>query len=129
MKNVVSFGEWFERGLEDKIYDLTENGECARCGNCCTNLLPMNKQEVERIKKYVLDHDIKPYEQFAPYRKLPYNNCCPFYNEDKKICTVYDVRPKICRLFICNKPEEAKRNTEKYHKTMTLINARKEFFK
>lgn len=29
--------------MNNGTYDLTCNGECTQCGNCCSNLLPMTE--------------------------------------------------------------------------------------
>lgn len=31
---------------------------------------------------------------------------CPFRDEAKRICTIYEVRPEICREFMCNHTTE-----------------------
>ena len=31
--------------MNNGTYDLTCNGECTQCGNCCSNLLPMTEDE------------------------------------------------------------------------------------
>lgn len=35
------------------VYDLTCNGECTQCGNCCSNLLPMTEDEIATIRRYI----------------------------------------------------------------------------
>ena len=37
----------------DGIIDLTCNGECTQCGQCCSNLLPMTDEEIATIHKYI----------------------------------------------------------------------------
>ena len=58
MGDITSFKDYITNGLKDEIYDFTNNGICSSCGNCCSHLLPMNKQEVDRIKKYIKSNHI-----------------------------------------------------------------------
>jgi hypothetical protein len=46
-----------------KIVDLTVDGECSRCGECCGDYLPLLKNELKIIKEYVKKNNIKPYKQ------------------------------------------------------------------
>ena len=42
----------FEQMLKefsDGTYNLTCNGKCTECGECCSNLLPMTDDEIENI--------------------------------------------------------------------------------
>lgn len=91
------------------------NGSCSNCGNCCTELLPLTNEEVKLIKAYVKEKHIKPYSDiFFRYNdKESTNLMCPFRDFEEKKCRIYEVRPKICRLFKCNQD-------------MRLVNAHKE---
>lgn len=85
------------------ITDFTINGKCSQCGQCCSNCLPMTKEEVARIKKHIAKWHIK--EQ----RHNVINGTdwtCPFRDEAHKRCTIYEVRPWICRQFMCNHTAE-----------------------
>ena len=102
------------------------NGSCSNCGNCCTELLPLTNDEVKLIKAYIKEKNIKPYSNvyFKYDNKESINLMCPFRDFDKKKCLIYEVRPKICRLFKCNQDdniiEAHKKNTHKranYNKT------------
>lgn len=85
--------------MMDKIKNLTYNGECSRCGQCCSLFIPITKQEVEDIKKYVQAFNIKPYPRF---KNNNFNATCCFYNPEKKECMIYEVRPFVCRDFKCD---------------------------
>lgn len=39
--------------MNNGTFDLTCNGECTQCGNCCSNLLPMTEDEIATIHKYI----------------------------------------------------------------------------
>ena len=79
--------------------DLTCDGNCSRCGECCTPLLPITLKEYFVIKEYIKEHNIEPFNHI----KLDgIHVLCPFYNSDEKKCSIYEVRPEVCRRFICS---------------------------
>ena len=84
------------------------NGNCSRCGNCCTPFLPMSKSEVKKVKDYLRLHpDIEKrgIENNPIKGKDVYIRCC-FYDSDKKECMIYPVRPGICKLYKCDQSKE-----------------------
>lgn len=84
------------------IIDNTCNGKCSKCGECCSNYLPITQSEGEKIMEYVLEHKIHPNRaKLIMENKLQ----CPYFNGR---CMIYEVRPLICKEFYCNrKPEES----------------------
>lgn len=72
--------------------------KCMNCGDCCRPCLQMTQEEIDTIKKYIEDNNIKEhiYEKDG---KLEY--VCPFRDRKNKQCTIYKVRPTVCRLFAC----------------------------
>lgn len=126
---VSTMGEFVNNGYEDAIEDFTKNGECSSCGNCCGRVLPLSKKEIDTIKNYIKKHNIKGKKHVFPYKNRPVDFTCPFRDDALKICTIYEVRPKICRKFICNNEERAKVNREQLLKdNRKVIDTRKEFF-
>lgn len=92
------------------ITNFTCNGKCSNCGQCCGDILHLSKAEIKRIDNYLKKHDIK---QTPRCVLVEYDNTCPFRDNEKKICKIYEVRPDICRVYKCDKtPEEAVRNRE-----------------
>lgn len=88
------------------VTDFTINGECSNCGGCCTNFLPMTPDEYNIIKSFIRKHGIKDaYQPSYILKDQQINLVCPFRNEDTCRCNIYEVRPKVCRLFICNLKE------------------------
>lgn len=88
------------------VYDFTKNGKCVGCGNCCSNLLPLTDKEIRDIKKYVEKHHIKKQEhRLFVLAHDQVDMVCPFLDDSKTTnkCTIYEVRPFICRDFICSK--------------------------
>lgn len=84
------------------VYNFTNNGKCTSCGNCCTALLPMTKEELKAIQRYVKRKHIK----IEKHDGCAVDLTCPFRDNKKRICTVYEVRPTICRDFKCDKPQK-----------------------
>lgn len=81
------------------------NGKCSNCGSCCTNFLPVTDAEIRRIKRFIAANHIEPCRHgfSAPLTEKPVDMICPFRDEEKKICTIYKVRPLICWGYQCNK--------------------------
>lgn len=95
IKNVI--------GNNTKIINNSICGECSKCGECCTNILPVNQIEIEEIQKYVIENNIKPQKQMLVMQN---ELTCPYYNGKK--CLIYEVRPLICKEFYCYKKPNAK---------------------
>lgn len=81
-----------------KITDNSICGKCSKCGECCTNLLPVSQNEINTIQEYVIQNNIKPQMQMLVMQN---RLTCPYYNGNK--CLIYEVRPLICKEFYCNK--------------------------
>lgn len=88
---------------EGKITDNSVCGKCSKCGECCTNLLPISQEELETIQKYVIENKIRPQSHLLVMQN---RLCCPYY--DGKKCLIYEVRPLICREFYCYKKSSYK---------------------
>lgn len=84
--------------------DLTDNGRCTQCGECCTNRLPISDKDIAAIRKYIRMHHIRPVNHVPAVLAGPtLDLVCPFLDhtrQDRK-CLIYPVRPLICRLFTC----------------------------
>ena len=85
-----------------KITDNSICGKCSKCGECCTNLLPVSQEEVDIIQKYVIENKIRPQKQMLVMQN---RLTCPYYNGKK--CLIYEVRPLICKEFYCYKKPTA----------------------
>lgn len=118
--------EDFVRDMDAGVFDFTENGKCICCGNCCTNLLPMSKREIKLVRDYIKNHNIKEQKRFVPSVNPTYDMTCPFMDSSKDFkCTIYKVRPKICRDFNCH---SAKAGNFKANEKMEPIDVRSTFF-
>ena len=104
--NVMDF---LQKEIDCDSVDSCINGKCSNCGSCCTNFLAVTDQEISRIRNYIRKHNIKPCSHgfTAPMAKQPVDMICPFRDEEKKLCTIYEVRPLICWGYQCNKTLEA----------------------
>lgn len=106
--------------------DYTCNGKCSSCGACCSYILPMSKLEVKEIKRYMKKHKIKEQRHVLTTKV---DLTCPFRDEKNKKCLVYEVRPEICRKFMCNhKQEDIAKQKFNFHQRHDVVFMRKEFF-
>lgn len=100
--------------------DYTCNGKCSNCGNCCIPHLPITMKEYDRIRRYIKKHHIKQ----VPTKKVGNNIYlnCPFRDYKTKKCTIYPVRPEVCRNFICSKTLETVYKDREYYDNRADIN-------
>lgn len=117
------------KDMKSGVFDFTINGICSQCGQCCSNLLVMSETDISRIKKYIKKHNVKPCNHFLPTAFPLLDMICPFRDNDKKICSIYSVRPIICREFKCDK---AKKGfvpcKELMESDIEIVNVRELFF-
>lgn len=121
------------RDMKDGVYDFTKDGECSKCGACCSNLLWISEKEISRIKRYIKKHNIKEQKHVAPVllvEQPKFDLTCPFLNDNKKAekCTIYPVKPLICSCFICSDPDCERTHKELYEEQRILISMRDTFF-
>lgn len=105
--------------MQNGVFNFCVDGKCSGCGNCCSGLLPVSDNELDKIKRYIKRNNIKPCRHGVPHREKLLDMTCPFMDESKKDkkCRIYDVRPMICRTFQCNiPPSEIKENKERFWK-------------
>lgn len=109
-----------------EVIDKTLNGKCSNCGECCSDLLPLSDEEVIKIKKYIKKHHIK--EQRHNFLQ-GVDLTCPFRDEANRKCLIYDIRPAICKQFMCNHTQEdIKKSKVDFHKQNRVVFMRNEFF-
>lgn len=115
--------------LEGNI-QITDNsvcGQCSKCGECCSNILPVSQEEVNEIQKYVIKNNIKPQMQMLVMQN---RLACPYY--DGKKCLIYEVRPLICKEFYCYKKPDidmARKFNKEEHVTVDMWSVAKEIEK
>lgn len=115
---------------ENGPYNNTKDGKCSQCGGCCGNILPMTDKEVETIRKYIARYNIKEFKRVFPFQNPSLDLTCPFLDDNKKTekCRIYEVRPFICRHFICNHKEQDLPK-EFFEEEYKGINVRDTFFR
>lgn len=113
--------------LEGAI-DLTENGKCSNCGGCCSNFLPMRKEEVERLKRFVRRKHFKPIVRSNVLVGGSVDLICPFRNDKEQRCEVYDIRPEVCRAYRCDQAANGTLPDFKHQKLYTVVNLRQVVF-
>lgn len=104
--------------------NFCKNGECSRCGECCTPFIPMTKSEVKTVREYVKKNpQIKEKALNQPFFEGNdvYVKCC-FYDKDKKECMIYPVRPFICRAYKCNQDDLKIENNKNFMDSRACYN-------
>jgi len=101
--------------------DFTRKGVCSGCGRCCGNFLPLTNADKVRIHKHLRTNLL------APYDGTPLD--CPFLNDEPgKRCSIYAVRPLICKEYVCNKKPTRTELEKLAAKKMQFTDMRLEFF-
>lgn len=124
-------GSVFDAGSEDNYRtNCNADGSCSGCGECCSDFLPLSDQEIKTIRNYLKVNPIKPHRNvYALLRQPTADMTCPFRDNVSKKCDIYEVRPLICRSFICTKKiEDAKRDRDIVSEKRKVISMRKVFF-
>ncbi len=74
-----------------------------RCGLCCSLVVRLNKDDIERIKKlgFSKKYFVEDHRDDKILKKV--NGYCQFVliKEGIATCTIYDKRPKVCRDYVC----------------------------
>jgi len=113
--------------MENGTYNFCKNGECSCCGQCCSNYLPLTQEEIKQIKYYIKKHGIKAQNHLIPTTAMA-DLTCPFLDNSKeKKCTIYEVRPRVCRDFICD-PKQRLIPDMQYAMKCVPVNVREVFF-
>ena len=99
---------------KSEVTDKTNNHVCSRCGQCCGLFIPFTGKEVSVIKKYVKEHNITQTNRIDTVTNSFKAHCC-FYDEENKLCKIYEVRPYVCRDFKCDR-KDWKQRRDMYEK-------------
>ena len=114
--------------MKHGLYDFTKDGHCSGCGACCSRYLPVTQKEINQIRRYTSKHHIKQADHGTAVLAKPVHDAnCPFLDLTKKEkkCTIYEVRPMICRDFICTGTKPSRELIRADVKTVDFV---KEFF-
>lgn len=128
MSIVGSFEDMYY-DAEHGPYDFTENGKCSGCGNCCSDLLPVSTHDLKRIEKYVKKYGILEQKHLYPLVTQTIDFTCPFRSDTEKRCLIYEVRPEVCRSFLCNKSkEDIMKDKRIFHMKYYTVSMREVFY-
>lgn len=90
------------------VTDLTHNGQCSRCGQCCGSLLPVTDAEMQTLREHIRRNGITP---SVPNKDTFVTLQCPLLQpatavSPHAVCKAYNARPAICRVFRCDQTEQ-----------------------
>lgn len=91
------------------VTDYTINGKCSECGSCCSRFLALSNYEINVIKGYIKKHGIQQNKHAVNVYANPlWDYTCPFLDDTKPNhkCNIYEVRPLLCKDFICSKDKK-----------------------
>lgn len=83
---------------------------CERCGSCCKSPVRLVPEDVQNIaaflklpiKRFCDEYVSRTEDGYSCFKYHSKNEPCPFLINDKK-CTIYSVRPIVCRTYPFNK--------------------------
>lgn len=108
------------------VEDFTENGRCSNCGACCSNFLPLSREEISRIRNYLRSHKV-PEQRHNIAAGV--DATCPFRDEKNRRCLIYAQRPEICKGFICSLPPQIIAKQKRlFHLNREVTDMRMTFF-
>lgn len=111
--------------LPKNLNDFTKNGECSKCGGCCSNRLPLSELEIKKIKSYMRVKKIKLTVRNYPMKNM-LDLICPFLDHENN-CKIYEIRPLICKEFQCNKKVDGTSEFVKNGREYSVKNVRETF--
>ena len=74
--------------------NIPSHRNCTNCGGCC-GIVPVTHDDIQRIREYVEKHEYARKTACEAHRPF----ICRFLDESQKMCSIYAVRPIVCRLF------------------------------
>lgn len=69
---------------------------CENCIECCANVA-LSPQEAVQIRRHVRNMPADLIDRLRSQEREP--GTCPFADTEAKRCTIYEIRPWICRKF------------------------------
>lgn len=110
-----------------KVVNNTDNGKCSNCGECCGDFLPLSQDDIKRIRKYLSSHKVKDHRNNVVQAGFDFT--CPFRDNVKRRCAIYEARPAICREFKCDQtPERIAENKAFFNTRYNVVSMRQLFF-
>lgn len=96
-------GERLDSVVHEILREVTAEIDCTKCANCCLEMgISVEADEIERMARHM---GLSPDEFESRYvvvdpdwgEKIIAESPCMFL--DKKLCTIYEDRPAVCREF------------------------------
>ena len=107
---------------------VIEKSRSVRSNGNGSDILPLSDDEIRKIHKYIRQNGIRESKHLIPVAKPVLDMTCPFRDNGKKICKIYEVRPEICRQFICDNEQQSKMNRERLRVGRCVFSMREVFF-
>lgn len=118
--------EYLKQSVEDKTINM-QNPTCIACNECCSMDVILTLEEHEKIEAYLhtpegvihfkrMKNKIKRYN----HRGIVYG-LCPFTDDTTKRCTIYEMRPSICRAYHCGLEDAVIKENRKTHEKAKSI--------
>ena len=103
--------------------DFTNNGVCSRCGQCCSNFIPLTAEEVQRLREICKRPDTMVQIKTIPDGRVMM--LCPFLimhpESNFTECSIYEERPSVCRIFKCDEKKKFTAEESKDYKVVDLM--------
>lgn len=107
-------------GFNEEVVDMN-NRSCSNCNSCCSVATPLLEDEFVKIKKYLQNTKQGKVAMKEAISRIKKNNergivsmICPFSNKSRK-CSIYSIRPQVCREFHCDKELHKNFDKDKFH--------------
>lgn len=101
------------------------NGKCSCCGECCGNILPITKEEYQKIKEAIKKYNIQ-YDYHDFITKEGVHMLCPFLDMKTRKCKLhaidYNLKPEVCKEFKCCNPDSIIDKNRKYYDSRADFN-------
>lgn len=107
-------------GFNKNVIDM-KNKNCSNCNECCSIATPILEDEFVKLKKYLqsnkqgkiaMKEAVTRIQKSIKLKRI--NLMCPFSNSSRK-CSIYSMRPQICREFHCDTEIHKNFNKDRFH--------------
>lgn len=109
MAEIKSFQDYMDDLEKDEDTDMN-NPSCIACNECCTATATITMEEYKTLQEYFTTDkqgrklfNIGKNKIKKHLRKGVIYMMCPLTNDENKKCSIYDMRPEICKLYHCSK--------------------------
>lgn len=99
--------------------NCTNNHKCSNCGQCCMPVLPITMEEYYTISDYIKTNHVEAVPSLVGN---DFHIDCPFHDYKNNKCNIYEVRPEVCRNFLCSHTEKRINKDRTYYDQRADIN-------